>query len=77
MHFKWPHGANLIMLGKMGMAGDVDKLSVEHGEAMMKDGKSMVTDMIEGKEMEALHAKSMTMKNPVMAMTHHQGEAVM
>jgi len=71
-------GANLIMLGQMGMAGDVDKLSIEHGKAMMNDGKSMVTDMMESKEMKEMHAKGMTPeKSPMMEMSHKQAEAVM
>ncbi len=32
-------GANMIMLGQMGMAPGVDEVSVKHGEMMMKDGK--------------------------------------
>ena len=71
-------GANLIMLGEMGMAGSVDKLSVEHGKEMMKDAKTMVDDMMNGKEMkEMMMDKSMSMENPMMAMSHQQGEAAM
>jgi hypothetical protein len=71
-------GANLIMLGQMSMAGDVDKLSIEHGKAMMNDGKSMVTDMMESKEMKEMHAKGMTPEeSPMMGMSHKQAEAVM
>ena len=71
-------GANLIMLGQMGMAGSVDKLSIEHGKEMMNDGKSMVTDMMESKEMKEMHAKGMTPeKSPMMEMSHKQAEAVM
>lgn len=71
-------GANLIMLGQMGMAGDVDKLSVDHGKAMMNDGKSMVTDMMGSKEMKEMHAKGMTPeKSPMMEMSHKHAEAVM
>lgn len=70
-------GANLIMLGQMGMAGDIDKLSIEHGKSMMKDAKSMVTDMMEGKEMKGMHAKGMTPeKSPMMEMSHKLAEAV-
>jgi uncharacterized protein YjlB len=71
-------GANLIMLGQMGMAGDVDKLAVDHGKAMMNDGKSMVTDMMESKEMKDMHAKGMTPeKSPMMGMSHKHAEAAM
>jgi len=71
-------GANLIMLGEMGMAGDVDKLAVEHGQAMMNDGKSMVVDIMGSKEMMEMHAKGMTPeKSPMMGMSHQHAEAVM
>jgi hypothetical protein len=71
-------GTNLIMLGQMRMAGDVDKLSVEHGKAMLNDGKSMVTDMMGSKEMMDMHAKGVTPeKSPMMAMSHQHAEAVM
>jgi len=71
-------GTNLIMLGQMGMAGEVDKLAIEHGEAMMKDAKSMVIDTMGSKEMMEMHAKGMTPeKSPMMGMSHHYAEAAM
>ena len=70
-------GADLIMLGNMGMAGAIDKMTVEHGKEMMKDAKPMVADMMGGKEMMDMHAKGMTMENPMMAMSHQHGEAAM
>ena len=70
-------GANLIMLGDMGMAGSVDKLSIDHGKDMLKDAKPMVADMMGGKEMMDMHAKGVTMENPMMAMSHQHGEAAM
>ena len=70
-------GADLIMLGDMGMAGAVDKMTVDHGKEMMKDAKPMVADIMGGKEMMDMHAKGMKMENPMMAMTHQLGEASM
>ena len=71
-------GADLVMLGKMGMAGDIDKLTIEHGKAMLGDGKSMVEDMMGSKEMMDMHAKGMTPeKSPMMGASHQQGEAAM
>ena len=70
-------GANMVMLGEMGMAGAIDKLTVEHGKDMLKDAKPMVADMMGGKEMMDMHAKGMTMENPMMAMSHKHGEAAM
>jgi hypothetical protein len=70
-------GANMVMLGDMGMAGAIDKMTVEHGKDMLKDAKPMVADMMGGKEMMDMHAKGMTMDNPMMAMSHQHGEAAM
>jgi hypothetical protein len=71
-------GANLIMLGEMGMAGSVDKMSVEHGKDMLKDAKPMVADMMGGKEMMDMHKQGMTLeKSPMMAISHQHGEAAM
>jgi hypothetical protein len=70
-------GANLVMLGEMDMAGAVDKMTVEHGKEMMKDAKPMIADIMGGKEMMDMHAKGMTMENPMMAMSHKHGEAAM
>jgi hypothetical protein len=70
-------GANMVMLGEMGMAGAIDKMTVEHGKDMLKDAKPMVADMMGGKEMMDMHAKGMTMENPMMAMSHQHGEAAM
>ncbi len=68
-------GSNLMMLGEMGMAGAIDKMTIDHGKEMLNDGKSMVADVMNGKEMMDMHAKGMTMDNPMMAMTHKLGEA--
>jgi hypothetical protein len=70
-------GANMIMLGDMGMAGAIDKMTVEQGKDMLKDAKPMVADMMGGKEMMDMHVKGMTMENPMMAMSHQHGEAAM
>ncbi len=72
-------GANLIMIGQMGMAGTIDKLTVDHGKEMLADAKSMVSDIMGSKEMmEMMKAKGMTMeKSPMMAMTHQHAEAAM
>lgn len=70
-------GANLIMLGDMSMAGSIDKMSIEHGKDMLKDAKPMVADMMGGKEMMDMHAKGVTMENPLMAMSHKHGEAAL
>jgi hypothetical protein len=71
-------GADMIMLGQMGMAADIDKLTMDHGKTMMSDARSMVSEMMEGKEMKEMHAKGMTPeKSPMMGMSHKQTEAAM
>jgi hypothetical protein len=71
-------GADMIMLGQMGMAADIDKLTMDHGKTMMSDARSMVSEMMEGKEMKEMHAKGMTPeKSPMMGMSHKQAEAAM
>lgn len=70
-------GSDLIMLGQMGMSKDIDKFSVEHGKAMLADGRSTVTAVISGKEMKELHAKGVGADNPVMKDTHTIGNAAM
>jgi hypothetical protein len=71
-------GANLTMLGQMGMAGDIDKLTIDHGKTMLSDAKSMVKEMMESKEMKDMHAKGTTPeKSPMMGMSHKQAEAAM
>jgi len=69
-------GANLIMIGQMGMAGDIDKMTIDHGKAMLRDAKAMVNEMMESKEMKDMHAKGTTPeKSPMMGMSHKQAEA--
>jgi hypothetical protein len=71
-------GANLIMLGQMGMAADIDKLTTDHGKTMLSDGRSMVNEMMESKGMKEMHAKGTTPeKSPMMGMSHKQAEAAM
>jgi hypothetical protein len=72
-------GANLVMLGHMGMAAPIDKMTVDHGKEMLADAKSMVSDMMGSKEMmEMMKEKGMTVeKSPMMAMTHQHAEAAM
>ena len=68
-------GSDLVMLGQMGMSKDIDKFSVEHGKAMLADGRSTVNAVISGKEMKELHDKGVGADNPVMKDTHGIGNA--
>ena len=55
-------GSNLSILGHMGKAGDVmDAFAVEQGIKMMKDAKSLVSDIMDGATMKELFSAG---KNP-------------
>jgi hypothetical protein len=68
-------GSNMVMLGQMGMAKEVDKHSIEHGNMMMKDARALLTEVLEGKAMMEMHEKGVKMDNAMMAETHKIGEA--
>jgi len=48
-------GADLQMLGQMGMSEKLDKDAIVHGTIMIKDGKAMIQEMLEGKAMQDLY----------------------
>jgi hypothetical protein len=68
-------GASMTMLGKMGMAGNVDKFSVDHGGMMMKDARKLLDEVFGGKAMTEMHEKGVKMDNTMMDQTHKLGEA--
>ena len=68
-------GSNMVMLGQMGMAGDIDKYSMEHGKMMLSDAKSMISEVMGGKAMTDMHQKGVVMSNAMMAETHKLGDA--
>lgn len=70
-------GANMAMLGKMGMAGGgVDTYSVDHGEMMLNNAKSLLTEVMSGDAMMDMHAKGKTPEGHAdMTATHNLGEA--
>jgi len=68
-------GYNMVMLGDMGMAKGVDKLSVEHGNMMVRNGKALWTEIMSGKDMVGMHHGGKDpMKDPAMAYTHKLAE---
>ncbi len=68
-------GYNMVMLGDMGMAKGVDKISVEHGNMMIKNGKAAWTEVMSGKAMVGMHHEGKDpMKDPAMAYTHKLAE---
>lgn len=49
-------GANLQMLGYMGMANEqLDKDTIKHGSTMMKDGRQGIMDVLEGEPMKQIY----------------------
>jgi hypothetical protein len=69
-------GANMVMLGKMDMAGDVDVFSIEHGEMMLSNAMSLLTEVMSGDAMMDMHAKGKTPEgHKDMMTTHKLGEA--
>ncbi len=61
-------GATLQMLGQMNMAGAVDKTAVDHGTAMMSEGRGLINSAIAGPAMMAMHTTSAN--DPLMLYTH-------
>ena len=48
-------GADLQMLGQLGLSEKLDRDAVVHGTIMVNDGKGMINEMLEGKAMQALY----------------------
>jgi hypothetical protein len=48
-------GADMQMLGQMGMSEKLDRDAIVHGTIMIKDGKAMIKEMLEGKAMQDLY----------------------
>ena len=68
-------GSNMVMLGQMGMAKDIDKYSIEHGKMMFSGAKAMGNEVMGGKAMTDMHQKGVVMSNAMMAETHKIGDA--
>ncbi|GBE04410.1 MAG TPA: hypothetical protein ENG95_01050 [Nitrospirae bacterium] len=69
-------GANLQMLGQMGMAKTLDKDAIVHGTIMVKDGKAMIKEMLEGKAMRTLY-KEGGFDKKIMDDLHELGERML
>jgi hypothetical protein len=48
-------GADFQMLGQMGQSEKLDRDAIVHGTIMVKDGKAMIKEMLEGKAMRELY----------------------
>ena len=64
-------GSNMKMLGEMDMAKGVDKVSVEHGKMMMKQGRKLYDEIMSGNTMMKMHTGGASPeKDPMMKYTH-------
>jgi hypothetical protein len=71
-------GSNLVMLSEMKMAPGVDEITLSHGKKMLADGKAMIKDTLEGKDMRRMHGKGAAGANSeLMAYTHSLGAAML
>jgi hypothetical protein len=69
-------GSNLVMLGQMGMAKGVDKVSVDHGKMMIKNGRALWNEVMSGKTMMGMHSGGTSpADNPMMKFTHEFASA--
>jgi hypothetical protein len=69
-------GSNLVMLGQMGMAKGVDKVSVDHGKMMIKNGRALYNEVMTGKTMTGMHSGGTSpTDNPMMEYTHKLASA--
>ena len=69
-------GANILMLGEMGMAKGVDEISVDHGRMMLKNARSLFNDIMSGKDMMDMHkAGTSPESDERMKYTHRLAEA--
>lgn len=69
-------GANMQMLGQMGMSEKLDQDAIVHGAIMVKDGKAMIEEMLEGKAMSELY-KEGSYDKKVMDNLHRLGEKML
>lgn len=67
-------GANLQMMGYMGMANDrLDKDTIKHGTIMLKDGRQGIKDVLEGEPMKQIYKEGKYNKEAMDDM-HKLGE---
>ncbi|GEM_PF-1798959 len=66
-------GADMQMLGQMGMSKNLDKDAIVHGTIMVKDGKAMIKEILEGRAMRELY-KEGGFDKEIMDDLHKLGE---
>ncbi len=68
-------GANLVMLGKMKMAGGVDEHSITHGRKMIADARKLWNEVMGGQAMKDMHAAGTTPQaSAQMSHTHRMAK---
>jgi len=67
-------GARLMMLGQMGMSGNLDALAEKHGRKMISGARNLWHEAVEGRVMKSLD-KQEAGRPAVMAATHRHAEA--
>ena len=69
-------GSNLVMLGQMGMAGEVDRITMDHGKMMLKNAKGLLNEIVSGEDMMKMHKEGTAPEsNEEMMYTHKLAEA--
>lgn len=70
-------GANLVMVARMGMAGNVDRFSLDHGERMMRHARELYRETMSGEAMTRLRDLGVTPESsPMMKLTRDLAAAV-
>lgn len=69
-------GANMQMFGQMGMSEKLDKDAIVHGTIMIKDGRAMIKEMLEGRAMQELY-KEGSFDKKIMDDLHKLGEKML
>jgi hypothetical protein len=71
-------GANIVMIGQAGKAGDFDTFTVAHGKKMVSNAQSMLTEVLGGTAMMDMHKMGKTPEGHAdMMATHKLGEAAL
>ena len=64
------------IMGEMGMAKGIDKISVDHGRMMLKNARGLFNEVMSGKDMMDMHMGGKTPESDeVMQNTHRLAEA--
>ncbi|UCH45674.1 MAG: hypothetical protein JSV11_02915, partial [Nitrospiraceae bacterium] len=69
-------GADMRMMGEMGMASSVDKDSISHGKTMIKNARSFWNEIMSGDAMMKMHGEGMDPSSHAgMKFTHELAES--